>query len=249
MAETSVRGERGDPRNVENMYKKVASNYGPRSGEEPATRAVFPASTREFKLCAPNSWGGKNGKGRGRTVELQVKLSDGTDPFGNRVNFAVFVKAANLGKDIIKAVKREGADHGAPIYYCCVVEACEDIIKAANEYAEENKIPVCARGVTGNDRGNRAIRRRRLIQLIRLRRFVGTDPKMEYDQLTPDKFKASSYSWYDDATANLDHEDRPLWDHVACVVKKKGMKSLASYFGSSKGAAAPGGPAPKKAKK
>ena len=65
----------------------------------------------------------------------------------------------------------------------------------------------------------------------------------------PDKFNASSYSWWDDDTANLDHEDRPLWDPAACVVKKKGMKSLTSYFGSSKGAAAPGGPAPKKAKK
>ena len=61
-----------------------------------------------------------------------------------------------------------------------------------------------------------------------------------YDQLTPDKFKASSYSWYDDDTANLDHEDRPLWDHVQGKIKPeyvkpkkqvKGQSDLSSFFG------------------
>ena len=78
------------------------------------------------------------------------------------------------------------------------------------------------------------------------RRFVGTDPKMKYDQLTPDKFNASSYSWWDDDTANLDHEDRPLWDHVQGKIKPeyvkpkkpkkpieqgKGQSDLSSFFG------------------
>jgi hypothetical protein len=73
-------------------------------------------------------YGGRGGLGHQRTVEPQFSFEDGTDVFeGHKVNFAAFVWAAKLGKDLIQVTMRT-ADGQSPVYCACIVEAYEDPI-------------------------------------------------------------------------------------------------------------------------
>jgi hypothetical protein len=123
---------------VRDLEENPISNYAPRADEEPAQRQVytFTIQQRGPKVDCKPIYGGRDGLGHRRTVELQLSFVDGVDVFeGHKVNFAAFIWAAKLGKDLIQVTLRT-PDGQSPIYYCCIVESYQDPIGTAQRMAD-----------------------------------------------------------------------------------------------------------------
>ena len=57
---------------------------------------------------------------------------------------------------------------------------------------------------------------------------VSTDPPGRYDNQPYERIQLSTWSWWDQATCDIKHADRPAWDPT--TLKERGQTGIKSFF-------------------